>query len=107
MVLKLWIVLILLVAPLYFFFLHQKQFLVVKPLTAQGQNLATPITNIEHQFNAVMPSLDQIFSQDHTLTATLPNDRKRVLIATGDIISARVVNIQATKFNNYKWPYEE
>ena len=41
------------------------------------------------------------------MTATLPNDRKRVLIATGDIIPARVVNIQATKFNNFKWPYEE
>ena len=104
---KILIVPLLLIVPLFFFLTYKNKVLIANPTIVQSQNLSTPSTNIEPQFNAVMPSLDQIFSEDHILTATLPNDRKRVLIATGDIIPARVVNIQATKFNNFKWPYEE
>ena len=29
------------------------------------------------------------------------------MIATGDVIPARVVNIQATKFKNFQWPYQK
>ena len=52
------------------------------------------------------PTIEQIFNSDHSWTATISAQRKRVLIATGDIIPARVVNIQATKYRNFKWPYE-
>lgn len=104
---KILIVPLLLTVPLFFFLTYKNQTLIVKPTTVLNQNLSTPSTNIEPQFNAVMPSLDQIFSQDHTFTATLPNGRKRVLIATGDVIPARVVNIQAIKFKNFNWSYEK
>jgi poly-gamma-glutamate synthesis protein (capsule biosynthesis protein) len=53
------------------------------------------------------PSVDQIFAQNHSWTATLSAERKRTILATGDIIPARVVNIQATKFNNFLWPFEK
>lgn len=105
MLIKLFILLLL--STLYLFFFFHKEQLLVKSTFVQGQNLSTPSTNTLPQFNAAIPSLDQIFSQDHTLTATLPNDKKRVLIATGDIIPARVVNIQTTKLRNFKWPYEK
>lgn len=98
---------LLLIVPLFFFLSYKNHAFIVNPTTILNQNLSTPSTNIEPQFNAVAPSIDQIFSEDHILTAKLPNDRKRILIATGDIIPARVVNIQATKFNNFKWPYEK
>ena len=54
-----------------------------------------------------MPSVEQIFTGNHTWTSTLSAERKRVLLATGDVIPARAVNIQANKFNNFKWPYEK
>lgn len=54
-----------------------------------------------------MPSLTQIFSEDHSWTATLSAERKRVLLATGDVIPARGVNIRTVNFNNFIWPYEK
>lgn len=104
---KILILPLLLIVPLFFFLSYKNHAFIVNPTTVLNQNLSTPSTNIELQFNAVAPSIDRIFSDDHILTAKLPNDRKRILIATGDIIPARVVNIQATKFNNFKWPYEK
>ncbi len=59
------------------------------------------------RFVAKSPTVEQIFNSDHSWTATISAERKRVMIATGDIIPARVVNIQAAKFNNFKWPYEK
>lgn len=104
---KILIVTLLLIVPLFLFLTYKNQTLMVSPITVHSQNLLIPSTSKKPQFNAVIPSLDQIFSPDHTLTTTLPNDRKRVLIATGDVIPARVVNIQATKYRNFKWPYEK
>lgn len=57
--------------------------------------------------SVVMPSLEKIFSENHAWTATLSAGKITTLLATGDVIPARVVNIQATKFNNFKWPYEK
>lgn len=52
-------------------------------------------------------TLDKIFSEDHSWTAQLPAERKRVIIATGDVLPARVVNIKATEMNDYTWPYKK
>ena len=52
-------------------------------------------------------SLNKIFTDDHSFMATLSAERKRVLIATGDVIPARVVNITATKKNDFKWAFAE
>lgn len=51
------------------------------------------------------PTLDQVFSTDKAWIATLSASRRRVLIATGDVIPARVVNIQATKREDFLWPF--
>lgn len=52
-------------------------------------------------------SVEQIFSDDHSWTATLSAQRKRVIIATGDVLPARVINIKTISFNNFNWPYEK
>lgn len=106
MIIKILTLLLLLLVPLDLFFFHQKQSSIAKPIPAQIQSLSTS-TNTRSQFEPTTPSIDQIFSWDHTWTYTLPSDRIRVLVATGDVIPARVVNIQVTKFNNFKWPYEK
>lgn len=63
--------------------------------------------NTNSEFIPSSPTIDQIFSEDHSWTNTLSSNRKRVLIATGDVIPARVVNVQATKYRNFKWPFEK
>lgn len=107
MIIKLLLVLLLLSIPLYFFLSNQKPPLMVKPIAVQSQNLPIPVTKTESEFKAVTPSMDQIFAEAHSWVNTLPSDRKRILIATGDVIPARVVNIQATKYRNFKWPFEK
>lgn len=57
------------------------------------------------EFNAVLPSLDQIFGKDHSITDKIPEDKKMVLIATGDVIPARTVNYKVLQNKNFKWPY--
>lgn len=76
-----------------------------KPLVIIQQNSQS--VNIDYEFHGEIPSVDKIFSNDHLWIATLSAERIRTLLATGDVIPARVVNIQATKFNNFKWPYEK
>ncbi len=53
------------------------------------------------------PTLDSIFSNNHTWIATLSAEHIRVLTATGDIIPARTVNYEVVKRNNPLWPYEK
>jgi len=56
----------------------------------------------------VVPSLsiDSIYINDHTWTATLSAVHKRVLVASGDIIPARSVNFQTVKRGNYMWAFQ-
>lgn len=56
------------------------------------------------EFNREL-SIDSIFSDDHSFTATISSERKRVLIATGDIIPARSVNFRVTNLNDFHWPF--
>lgn len=51
------------------------------------------------------PTLEKIFSPDHNWTTNLSADKKRVIIATGDIIPARSVNAQANRYKDFNWPY--
>jgi len=50
-------------------------------------------------------TLDTIFSSDHTWVQSLPDDKKIILIATGDIIPARSVNAQTIKANDFTWAW--
>jgi len=104
MIVRFLVILVLLSMPLYFFFYHRKQSLVVKPITVQSQNLLT-LTNTKPQFEPTVPSIDLIFNSDHSWTDKLLSDRKRVLIASGDVIPARSVNFQALQRKDFRWPY--
>lgn len=53
------------------------------------------------------PTLEKIFSPDHTGVKSLPSEKVRILIATGDVIPARAVNFQVVKLNNFLWPWEK
>ena len=68
---------------------------------------SVPVITKKPEFIPYLPNLNQIFKDDHEWIATLPAERVRVLIATGDVIPARSVNFQATKRNNFKWPFEK
>lgn len=61
--------------------------------------------NIPYQFQT--PTIEQIFSKDHSQFNSLPKNQIISLIATGDIIPARTVNFQTVNKNNFLWPYEK
>lgn len=53
-------------------------------------------------------TVDQIFSGDHSWTATVAgNPRVRTLVATGDILPARTVNAKVIGYNDYLYPYKK
>lgn len=52
-------------------------------------------------------SVERIFNHDHSWTATLSAEKTRVLIATGDVILGRSVNLGAVRRNNFLWPFEK
>ena len=52
-------------------------------------------------------SLQQIFSDNHSLTSTLSPTKTVTMLVTGDIIPARSVNAGMVKRNNPLWPYEK
>ena len=106
MVLKFFVFLILLSVPLYFVLFYKGKSLVAQPDAVPGQNLLTS-ANAKPKFELVPPSIDRIFNEDHTWTDTLPSDKKRVLIATGDVLLARSVNSKTVQSNNFTWPFEK
>ena len=57
-------------------------------------------------YNPIPPTLNTIFSKDHSWIATLSAAHIRTLLVTGDIIPARSVNNAVISRNNYIWPYE-
>lgn len=79
----------------------------IKLLNPQGQKIVNTPVPTKPEFKATSPSLEQIFRDDHAWTATLSAERIRVMLATGDVLPARHVNIQTTNLNNFKWPYEK
>lgn len=50
-------------------------------------------------------SLNRIFEENHSWVSTLPQDRIRTVIATGDVIPARSVNVQVLQHKDFNWPY--
>ncbi len=51
--------------------------------------------------------LNRIFQEDHSWTATLPAERKRTLIITGDVMLGRTVNRLVIQKQNFSWPWEK
>lgn len=60
-----------------------------------------------HNRTATIPTIDTIFSKDHSHINRFPQDKLRTIIATGDIIPARSVNVIVLRRNNAFWPYEK
>lgn len=50
-------------------------------------------------------SLENIFSDSHSVVSNLPQKRVVTVIATGDIIPARSVNTGALRRTDFTWPY--
>lgn len=59
------------------------------------------------EFHPSVVTKETIFSGDHTWTATLPAERVRTLIATGDVIPARSVNYKTISYGNFHWAWEK
>ncbi len=52
-------------------------------------------------------TMERIFMDDHSFVTTLPAEKKTTLIATGDVIPARVVNYKATNYKDFLWPWRK
>lgn len=50
-------------------------------------------------------TMNEIFSSNHDWTNELPNSDTVRLIATGDVIPARMVNFTTTSQDDFTWPY--
>jgi poly-gamma-glutamate capsule biosynthesis protein CapA/YwtB (metallophosphatase superfamily) len=77
---------------------HQKQVSYQNKLKVEAQ---------VKTFFPVLPTLESIFSIDHTWTATLSAERIWKMIVTGDVIPARSVNYNMVTKSNPLWPYEK
>jgi gamma-polyglutamate biosynthesis protein CapA len=51
-------------------------------------------------------SIDEIFMKDHDWVDNLNNDKKNVLLATGDVLLARSVNYKTNSLNDFTWPFK-
>lgn len=60
-----------------------------------------------NRYTPVLPTINTVFSQNHTWTATLSAEHVTTIIATGDVIPARSVNFKANSYNNFKWAVEK
>ena len=90
-------------------FLLKRFFNEPKKFFPEFVNVLSPVPTIfeKSQFQPHFPSLNNIFQDNHSWTATLSAERMRTLIATGDVIPARSVNFQTVQRNNFKWPFEK
>ncbi len=59
------------------------------------------------EFTPIPATFDRVFNTSHDWTATLSADRVRTLVATGDVLLARQVNILIQQKNNPHWPFEK
>lgn len=71
---------------------------IITPL-ASGKNLDS--------YTPTLPTLQTIFADDHHWTATLSAQHLRTIMATGDIIPARSVNLQVIHHQDFTWPYQK
>jgi poly-gamma-glutamate synthesis protein (capsule biosynthesis protein) len=86
---------------------------VLISIKSRSQTITSPVSpEIIKQVNAesftpLLPTLETIFADDHSWTATLSAEKIRKVLVTGDIIPARSVNYGVSIRNNPLWPYEK
>jgi poly-gamma-glutamate capsule biosynthesis protein CapA/YwtB (metallophosphatase superfamily) len=76
------------------------------------QNISIPTISIPSLTPSIEPfmpalTLPTIFSTDHEWTDRLSNEKKVTILATGDVIPARSINMGSLKRNNFHWPFEK
>lgn len=75
-------------------------------------NIAIIRTNVKPEISSptqtqISPlTLEKIFFGDKTYLQKLPQDDLITILSTGDIIPARMVNFQSTKFNDFTWSFK-
>jgi len=95
------VLVIILLAGGFLFFIPKNQFPFVSPISTK-------------EFISLLPTpwmppaltLDSIFSDDKEIVATIPADKKWTLVATGDVIPARSVNYKTVKQNDFTWAWK-
>ncbi len=60
---------------------------------------------IPKQFTPTLPTIEKIFSDNHSWVATISAQQITTIIATGDVIPARAVNYQTITRHDSTWPY--
>jgi poly-gamma-glutamate capsule biosynthesis protein CapA/YwtB (metallophosphatase superfamily) len=58
-------------------------------------------------FKPQSPTLDSIFTNDHSWTATLSAQKTTRVLVTGDVLLAREVNVRMKAQQNVNWPWEQ
>jgi poly-gamma-glutamate synthesis protein (capsule biosynthesis protein) len=80
-----------------------------KKIQSNQVGIASPISSpkevLGDSFMPGTPSIDQVFSDNHTWIATLSAQKIRTMIATGDVIPARSVNSKVLELKDFNWPY--
>lgn len=104
MVWKIILIFFTLLVPFLYISLNQKQSLVAQPVI-QSNILPRENIPVKPVLKTNTPSLNQIFSDNHTWIATFSAQKIRTIIATGDIIPARSVNFQILQHKDFNWPY--
>lgn len=100
------IIIFIFIASIFYIFILQNQ---LKSITPNLVNITTSISSPKEvhadSYMPNIPSIDQVFSDSHTWTATLSAKKLRTMIVTGDVIPARSVNSQVLRYKDFNWPY--
>lgn len=81
--------------------------LLILTLLPSQREKSNQSTTVEQLYFPQTPTLEQVFSDDHSWIATLSGERRRTIIATGDIIPARTVNFKIVARDDFTWPYQK
>ncbi|MDP2860517.1 MAG: CapA family protein [bacterium] len=88
-----------------FLIIHKEPTQILRPTSVNNENIPAGTGLEKPSFVAKTPTLDRIFSDNHSGVTALPPDRIRTIIVTGDVIPARFVNFQASQKKDFRWPY--
>ena len=94
-------------ALIFYIFISWNRLKITNPHDINIINSFLSTKNHTNSFTPNLPSIDRVFSDNHTWIATLSAHRLRTMIATGDVIPARSVNFQVLKHKDFNWPYLE
>ncbi|MGI5827622.1 MAG: CapA family protein [Patescibacteria group bacterium] len=78
-----------------------------KNIYPQQVNIESQSIEIHTTISNPVTTLDDIFHPNPNKIATLSAKRLRTLVATGDVIPARSVNVKTLQAGNFIWPWEK